>query len=377
MDKNKVKEILGNINYPGFNRDIVSFGMVSGVEIKADEVRINLSITSQNDEKKKILVSNIEKKLGEYFSSVYVEVEEKDSNGPSPGTQASSAEPVLPNVKHVIAIASGKGGVGKSTVASNIACGLFEKGYKVGLLDLDIYGPSLPITLGINEQPEMTNNKKLVPINKFGLKVMSFGFISGNDTPVIWRGPLVSRMTEQFFKDVEWGELDYLILDLPPGTGDIQLTLTQKLRMSGAIIVTTPQDIALSDVRKGADMFRKVKTPILGVVENMSGLIINGIVKDANGDTVNGGTIATDVGSDYQIEKNGKFELSLDLFKKGGGLAESKRLDIPLLGQIPISNDIVSATDNGEPLIRFNPDHKASKIYMSIVEKMTSILEDA
>ena len=377
MDKNKVKEILGNINYPGFNRDIVSFGMVSGVEIKADEVRINLSITSQNDEKKKILVSNIEKKLGEYFSSVYVEVEEKDSNGPSPGAQASSAEPVLPNVKHVIAIASGKGGVGKSTVASNIACGLFEKGYKVGLLDLDIYGPSLPITLGINEQPEMTNNKKLVPINKFGLKVMSFGFISGNDTPVIWRGPLVSRMTEQFFKDVEWGELDYLILDLPPGTGDIQLTLTQKLRMSGAIIVTTPQDIALSDVRKGADMFRKVKTPILGVVENMSGLIINGIVKDANGDTVNGGTIATDVGSDYQIEKNGKFELSLDLFKKGGGLAESKRLDIPLLGQIPISNDIVSATDNGEPLIRLNPDHKASKIYMSIVEKMTSILEDA
>tara|TARA_B110000116_G_C16789711_1_gene562992 strand:- start:1122 stop:2255 length:1134 start_codon:yes stop_codon:yes gene_type:complete len=377
MDKNKVKEILGNINYPGFNRDIVSFGMVSGVEIKSDEVRINLSITSQNDEKKKILVSNIEKKLGEYFSSVYVEVEEKDSNGPSPGTQASSAEPVLPNVKHVIAIASGKGGVGKSTVASNIACGLFEKGYKVGLLDLDIYGPSLPITLGINEQPEMTNNKKLVPINKFGLKVMSFGFISGNDTPVIWRGPLVSRMTEQFFKDVEWGELDYLILDLPPGTGDIQLTLTQKLRMSGAIIVTTPQDIALSDVRKGADMFRKVKTPILGVVENMSGLIINGIVKDANGDTVNGGTIVTDVGSDYQIENNGKFELSLDLFKKGGGLAESKRLDIPLLGQIPISNDIVSATDNGEPLIRFNPDHKASKIYMSIVEKMTSILEDA
>lgn len=377
MDKNKVKEILGNINYPGFNRDIVSFGMVSGVEIKSDEVRINLSITSQNDEKKKILVSNIEKKLGEYFSSVYVEVEEKDSNGPSPGAQAASAEPVLPNVKHVIAIASGKGGVGKSTVASNIACGLFEKGYKVGLLDLDIYGPSLPITLGINEQPEMTNNKKLVPINKFGLKVMSFGFISGNDTPVIWRGPLVSRMTEQFFKDVEWGELDYLILDLPPGTGDIQLTLTQKLRMSGAIIVTTPQDIALSDVRKGADMFRKVKTPILGVVENMSGLIINGIVKDANGDTVNGGTIATDVGSDYQIEKNGKFELSLDLFKKGGGLAESKRLDIPLLGQIPISNDIVSATDNGEPLIRFNPDHKASKIYMSIVEKMTSILEDA
>ena len=158
--------------------------------------------------------------------------------------------------------------MGKSTVASNVACGLSAKGFKVGLLDLDIYGPSLPITLGINKQPEMTDRKSLVPIEKFGMKVMSFGFISGNDTPVIWRGPLVSRMTEQFFKDVEWGELDYLILDLPPGTGDIQLTLTQKLRMSGAIIVTTPQDIALSDVRKGADMFKKVKTPILGVIEN-------------------------------------------------------------------------------------------------------------
>ena len=377
MDKDKVKEILGNINYPGFKRDIVSFGMVSAVDIKSNEVTINLSITSQNDEKKKILVSDIKKKLGEYFSSVYVSVEEKSPNGPSPAAQASSPEPVLPNVKHVIAIASGKGGVGKSTVASNIACGLCAKGYKVGLLDLDIYGPSLPIILGINEQPEMTTNKKLVPINRFGMKVMSFGFISGNDTPVIWRGPLVSRMTEQFFKDVEWGELDYLILDLPPGTGDIQLTLTQKLRMSGAIIVTTPQDIALSDVRKGADMFRKVKTPILGVVENMSGLFINGIVKDSNGNTVNGGTITTDIGSDYQIESNGKFELSLDLFKKGGGLAESERLGIPLLGKIPISNDIVSATDNGEPLIRLNPDHKASKIYMSIVDKMASILEQA
>ena len=377
MNKNEVKEILANINYPGFNRDIVSFGMVSGIEVKSDEVKIILSITSQNDEKKNILVSDIEKKLSQYFTSVYVEVEQKAPNGPPPGAQASPPEPVLPNVKHVIAIASGKGGVGKSTVASNIACGLIEKGYKVGLLDLDIYGPSLPITLGINEQPEMTSNKKLVPINKFGLKVMRFGFISGNDTPVIWRGPLVSRMTEQFFKDVEWGELDFLILDLPPGTGDVQLTLTQKLRMSGAIIVTTPQDIALSDVRKGADMFRKVKTPILGVVENMSGLFINGVIRDANGKEVNGGTITTNFGSDYQIQDSGEFELSLDLFKKGGGLLESKRLEIPLIGQIPISNDIVSATDNGEPLIRLNPEHKASKIYMSIVEKMVSILDEA
>ena len=204
---------------------------------------------------------------------------------------------------------------------------------------------------------------------------MSFGFISGNDTPVIWRGPLVSRMTEQFFKDVEWGDLDYLILDLPPGTGDVQLTLTQKLRMSGAIIVTTPQDIALSDVRKGADMFKKVKTPILGVVENMSGLVISGVVKDLNGNNINGGAITTDFSSNCKINSNGEFEMNLALFKKGGGLSESERLDIPLLGQVPISNDIVSATDNGEPLIRIKPDHKASKVYNAIIDKMVSILD--
>ena len=305
MDKDKVKEILSKINYPGFSRDIVSFGMVSGVDINPNEIIINLSITSQNSEKKSILVADIEKKLGKYFSSVIVNVEEKVPNVPSPGVQQTAPETVLPNVKHVIAIASGKGGVGKSTVASNAACGLCEKGFKVGLLDLDIYGPSLPITLGINKQPEMTDRKTLVPVEKYGMKVMSFGFISGNDTPVIWRGPLVSRMTEQFFKDVEWGELDYLILDLPPGTGDVQLTLTQKLRMSGAIIVTTPQDIALSDVRKGADMFKKVKTPILGVIENMSGLHIYGTIKDADGKEITGGTIHTNFNSSSQIDNNG------------------------------------------------------------------------
>lgn len=375
MDKDKVKEILSKINYPGFSRDIVSFGMVSGVDINPNEIIINLSITSQNSEKKSILVADIEKKLGKYFSSVIVNVEEKVLNVPSPGAQQASPEPVLPNVKHVIAVASGKGGVGKSTVASNVACGLCEKGFKVGLLDLDIYGPSLPITLGINKQPEMTDRKTLVPIERYGMKVMSFGFISGNDTPVIWRGPLVSRMTEQFFKDVEWGELDYLILDLPPGTGDVQLTLTQKLRMSGAIIVTTPQDIALSDVRKGADMFKKVKTPVLGVIENMSGLHIRGTIKDADGKEMTGGIIHTNFNSSSQIDDNGNYKLRLDLFKKGGGLSESERLGIPLLGQIPISNDIVSATDDGEPLILKNPEHDASKVYTSIIDKMTTIVD--
>ena len=375
MDKNKVKELLSKINYPGFNRDIVSFGMVDSIQIESDNVIIKLKITSQDNEKKKLLVENIKENLSKSFSSVLVEIDEKNNTNLASGSQGSVSEPVLPKVKNVIAIASGKGGVGKSTVASNVACGLNNKGFKVGLLDLDIYGPSLPIVLGINEQPEMTKNNRLVPIDKYGMKVMSFGFISGNDTPVIWRGPLVSRMTEQFFKDVDWGELDFLILDLPPGTGDVQLTLTQKLRISGAIIVTTPQDIALSDVRKGADMFKKVKTPILGVIENMSGFSIDGVIKNSNGDLLNGGELYLSDESKIKISDSGNFEINIDLFKKGGGVSESKRLNIPLLGQIPISSAIVDSTDNGAPIVHSMPDHKTSIIYNIIIDQIISILD--
>ena len=377
MDKNKVKELLSKINYPGFNRDIISFGMVKDIQIKSENINIYLKITSQNEEKKNLLVQTIKKHLTDYFSSVSVIIDDKD-NGNSPSESSSAQtptiEPILPKVKHVVAIASGKGGVGKSTVASNIACGLKQKGCTVGLLDLDIYGPSLPIILGVNQQPEMTEDNKLVPLDRYGMKIMSFGFLSGNDTPVIWRGPLVSRMTEQFFRDVDWGDLDFLILDLPPGTGDVQLTLTQKLRMSGAIIVTTPQDIALSDVRKGADMFKKVKTPILGVIENMSGFILDGVIKTSSGKMQNGGEIILTDGSSIQISEAGNFEINIDLFKKGGGKSESERLNIPLLGQIPISNDIVVCTDNGEPIVQKIPDHKISNIYFSIVDQLLAIL---
>ena len=375
MDKDKVKKLLSNINYPGFNRDIISFGMVNDIQIESENVIIYLKITSQNEDKKKLLVKDIKENLGKHFSSVSVEIDDKSNSNPSSTPSSTQlTTPILPKVKHIIAIASGKGGVGKSTVASNIACGLKHKGFNVGLLDLDIYGPSLPIILGVNQQPEMTKDNRLVPLDRYGMKVMSFGFISGNDTPVIWRGPLVSRMTEQFFKDVDWGELDFLILDLPPGTGDVQLTLTQKLRISGAIIVTTPQDIALSDVRKGADMFEKVKTPILGVIENMSGFIIDGVIKSSNGEILSHGEINLSDGSNIQISEIGNFEIKIDLFKKGGGKTESKRLNIPLLGQIPISNDIVVSTDNGTPIVHKTPDHKTSNIYYSIIDQILSIL---
>ena len=361
MNKEQVLDHLKSINYPGFSRDIVSFGMVKDVEINGDQVIVHLNISSQNEEKKQEVVGAVKKQLSGHFNTVNIELSaETNQQETAPVGDSPS---VLGNVKHIIAIASGKGGVGKSTVAANLACAMVRQGQQVGLLDLDIYGPSLPIVLDLHDQPKMTQNKKLIPLEKFGMKVMSFGFISGNDTPVIWRGPLVSRMTEQFFRDVEWGNLDVMILDLPPGTGDIQLTLTQKLRMAGAVIVTTPQDMALSDVRKGADMFRKVNTPVLGVVENMSGLVIEGEVDTAVS------TIQIN-GSQVQVNHAGKFSFIMDLFKKGGGEKESERLGVPLLGKIPLSEDIMSSTDAGTPLAAADPVSSLGKIYLDIAEKL-------
>ena len=366
MNKEQALEKLKTINYPGFNRDIVSFGMVKDVLIDENEINLTINISSQNEEKKKSIISEVKKALEPHYKSVNIKLL-NETNPP-----ATSPTPNVPNViddvKHIIAIASGKGGVGKSTVAANIACALAKKEMRVGLLDLDIYGPSLPIVFGINEQPQMTQDNKLVPLEKFGLKIMSFGFISGNDTPVIWRGPLVSRMTEQFFRDVEWGELDILILDLPPGTGDIQLTLTQKLRMTGAVIVTTPQDIALADVRKGADMFRKVNTPVLGVVENMSGLNINGQTDPDNPNLhINGEKVS--------IDSDGTFSINLDLFKTGGGKKESERLGVPLLGKIPISEQIMSSTDLGTPITARDSTDGIGEIYTEITDHLLSVIK--
>ena len=366
MNKEQVLEKLKTINYPGFNRDIVSFGMVKDIVIDDNHINLKINISSQNEEKKQAVINDVRKELDSHFSSVQIDVSSQAD--PAPNTPPANAPNVVNNVDHIIAIASGKGGVGKSTVAANIACALAREGKKVGLLDLDIYGPSLPITLGINEQPQMTQENKLIPLEKFGMKIMSFGFISGNDTPVIWRGPLVSRMTEQFFRDVDWGELDILILDLPPGTGDIQLTLTQKLRMTGAIIVTTPQDIALADVRKGADMFRKVNTPVLGVIENMSGLILSGNTDPGNSKLeINGQKVETD--------NNGSFNISLDLFKTGGGEKESERLGVPLLGKVPISESIMSSTDSGTPLTTHESLNDIGEIYVSISKQIVSLIE--
>jgi ATP-binding protein involved in chromosome partitioning len=378
MKKSEVLTLLQAIQYPGFSRDIVSFGMVKNIDVSKDAVAIELAIKTQNDEKKQTVVGEIKNKLSQYFKQVDIKIiDDGPHQGPSaPSTQSPVQQKFnLDHIKNVIAVASGKGGVGKSTVAANIALALKEKKYTVGLLDLDIYGPSLPIILGFNESPKMTQDRKIAPFDQYGLKVMSFGFLSGNETPVIWRGPLVSRMTEQFFNDVTWGKLDFLILDLPPGTGDIQLTLTQKLRMAGAVIVTTPQDIALADVRKGADMFRKVQTPILGVVENMSGLQLKGTIKTADGIAQkNLRMVFQGIDQEVNIDEEGNFSFPIDLFKSGGGAEESERLGVPLLGKIPISMEVMSATDGGKPIILSNPQSTVSEIFRDITENIISQL---
>ena len=378
MKKSEVLTLLQAIQYPGFSRDIVSFGMVKNVDVSKDTVEIELTIKTQNDEKKKIVVDEIKNNLSQYFKQIDIKIiADGPQQGPPPQSPQSPVQQKfnLDHIKNIIAVASGKGGVGKSTVAANIALALKEKKYTVGLLDLDIYGPSLPIILGFNESPKMTQDRKIVPFDQYGLKVMSFGFLSGNETPVIWRGPLVSRMTEQFFNDVTWGKLDFLILDLPPGTGDIQLTLTQKLRMAGAVIITTPQDIALADVRKGADMFRKVHTPILGVVENMSGLQLEGMVKTAGGIAQkNLRMVFQGIDQEVNTDEEGNFSFPIDLFKSGGGAEESERLGVPLLGKIPISMEVMSATDGGKPIILSNPQSTISEIFRDITENIISQL---
>jgi ATP-binding protein involved in chromosome partitioning len=379
MNKSEVLELLKTIKYPGFSRDIISFGIIDNIEIIDKNISIDLKIPTQNEEVKKEIIDNIRHNLEAVSQFDEIKIESK-SGGTAPDAKPQTVQPPTQspiqqrvklngNIKHIIAVASGKGGVGKSTVAANLATALKQMGNKVGLLDLDIYGPSLPIILGIHDMPHVTPDRKLIPLEQYGMKIMSFGFISGNDSPVIWRGPMVAKMTEQFFSDVEWGELDYLICDLPPGTGDVQLTLTQQLDISGALIVTTPQDIALADVRKGADMFKKVEATVLGVVENMSGLIIEGKVI-GNDDTPAQVKIEITGKENVETDKDGKFSMRYDIFKRGGGEAESKRLGVPLLGVIPISGEIVDSTDSGEPIVLADPKSPISEIYKSIAKKV-------
>ena len=338
MENTQIIEILKEVKYPGFSRDIVSFGIVKELSFDDGVVLIKIEVKSDNREHLKQINEDIKNILLKKDAINEVKILNASANA---SNEANGIENIS-QIKKIIAVASAKGGVGKSTVAVNLAASL-SKNHKVGLLDLDIYGPSLPMTVGVQNQPQVNEDGKIYPIERFNMKLMSFGFISGNNSPAIWRGPMVARMTSQFFDDVLWGELDYLILDLPPGTGDIQLTLVQKIALTGALIVTTPQDLAIIDVKKGAEMFQKVNTPVLGIIENMTEFI------------------CPDTNKSYKI------------FKGNGANLLSKELDVPILAKIPIYPILSESADAGSPFVLDNDASKISQEFNNISEYLDKV----
>ena len=371
---NKIKKedflkLLKTISYPGFSRDIVSFGLVK--EIKIDDNNINLTLfQSTNDENiLNQIKDQIINKISSISDSIIIDIQFIPSNAHRAANKKSRHNH---NIKHIIAIASGKGGVGKSTIAINIASEL-SKSFKVGLLDLDIYGPSLPTLIGTKEIPKVKENNILVPVEKFGMKFMSFGFLNSGDDPAIWRGPMVSKLTHQFFDNVEWGELDFLILDLPPGTGDIQLTLVQKIALTGSVIITTPQDLAHKDVQKGSDMFNKVNTPILGVVENMSYYSLEGSIDKLEYKDLIGLNIK-DTSDKICMDDKGNFRAKIDIFKGKSGKNESERLGIPLLGRIPLKPVISLLSDSGTPVVFNDSESELIEIFSDISRRIIKLL---
>lgn len=317
---------LKEVKFPGMSRDIVSFGFVDRVEVTDSAIRVDLAITTHNEDAARRVKQEVVSALGDYQAEREVTVELKVLMPPSAAQQAVSQDPGLtPNVKQIVAVASGKGGVGKSTVSANLAIKLGQEGYSVGLLDADIYGPSMPMMFGIHDKPRV-EGERLLPFEKYGIRLMSLGFILEVDTPVIWRGPMVMKALEQLLGDVEWGALDFMIIDMPPGTGDAQLTISQRVPLAGAVIVTTPQDVALIDARKGLAMFRKVNVPVIGIIENMAG---------------------------FSCPHCGE---TTHVFKQGGGERTADILDCPFLGSIPLDPAVVLGGDSGNPIVVANPE---------------------
>jgi ATP-binding protein involved in chromosome partitioning len=342
-----ITNALRSVKYPGYSRDIVSFGLVKEIAANNDAVSVTLQLSSPNQQVAQQLKSDCERTLTELPGVKLVHVEVRTPPGPGPQTAAAQSpwanQARVPGIQRIMAVASGKGGVGKSTCAANLACALQRLGARVGLLDCDIYGPSIPLMMGIRQKPTISPEEKMVPPANHGVKLMSMGFLIEGDTPVIWRGPMIVKTIQQFFTAVDWGELDYLIVDLPPGTGDAQLTLCQTVPLDGGIIVTTPQEASLGVVRKGIAMFDKVNVPILGIIENMS----------------------------YFTAPGGE---RVEIFGHGGGQAEAQRQKIPFLGEIPIYTEIRVGGDRGVPVVVSAPEGPAGRAFAAVAEALKSRL---
>lgn len=365
--KTRILAHLAHVEVTGIKGNIVEAGLVSAKDISINGhkvvVSVNLPEDTLGDMKK--LKADIEECLKNNIKSIesllvvltaekggMIEVEgpktrpEPAANPGVPGPDLRPAQAAIPGIKHIVAVASGKGGVGKSTTAVNIATSLRVLGFKVGLLDADIYGPSIPRLLNITERPAIVD-EKVVPIKKYGMKIMSMGFLMDEEAPVIWRGPMVVSALMQMTREVTWGELDFLILDMPPGTGDAQLTMAQQTPLSGAIIVSTPQDLALVDARKGLKMFKDVDVPILGIIENMSSFVCPHC-----------GEVS-------------------EIFGHGGAEADAHRLGVMFLGAIPLHMDIRLNSDAGTPLIISDPSGVHAAIYKTLALKVATLLGEA
>jgi ATP-binding protein involved in chromosome partitioning len=342
ISEEQVRDALRSVKYPGFTRDIVSFGIIRSVQIIGGEVKVQLALATNDPNVPATIKADAERTLrslpGVQSAKVLIDIHAPPAG--AGGTMAAR----IPGVKHVIAVASGKGGVGKSTVAANLAVALEQTGARVGICDCDIYGPSISLMFGTRERPVATDENKIVPIEQYDLKLMSMGFLLDDTSPAILRGPMVTRYTQQFLRQVDWGELDYLVLDLPPGTGDIQLTIVQTVALSGAVIVTTPQEVALIDARKAATMFEKVNVPVLGLIENMSYFV---------------------------SPSDGK---RFDIFGSGGGEREAKRLRVPLLGQVPIDIATREGGDRGIPVTAEDRQSAVAAEFATIAGKIRETL---
>ncbi|MFB6234510.1 MAG: Mrp/NBP35 family ATP-binding protein [Halopenitus sp.] len=332
MNEPAVRDLLREVEDPDLADDIVSLGLVNDLEVDGDTVRLSLALGAPYAPHETEIAERVREVLTP--EGLEPELSAKIPEKLSPSDQ------VMPDVKNVIAVASGKGGVGKSTMAVNIAAGLSQLGAKVGLFDADIYGPNVPRMVDADERPRTTDGDVIVPPEQYGMRLMSMDFLTGEDDPVIWRGPMVHKIITQLVEDVQWGELDYLIMDLPPGTGDTQLTILQTLPLTGAVIVTTPQEVALDDATKGLRMFGKHDTNVLGIAENMSGFK------------------CPDCGSFHEI------------FGAGGGKGMADEQDLPFLGGVPLDPDVRTGGDGGQPIVL--EDNETSDAFKVITENVAN-----
>ncbi len=335
MNEDQIRETLKQVKYPGFSRDIVSFGIIRQITLQEGLCKVTMELTASDPRVADQIRRESEETLRALAGIQAVEVAIAVKTA-APG---SVQKIEVKGIRYSVAVASGKGGVGKSTVAVNLALALAQSGAKVGLMDCDIYGPSIPLMMNVKGAPQV-EGEMIVPVMSHGIKLMSMGFLIDGDAPVIWRGPMISQAIRQFIHNVLWGELDFLVIDLPPGTGDAQLSLCQTIPLTGAVMVTTPQEVALTDVRKAVGMFQKVNVPILGIVENMSYFL---------------------------CPDNGK---RYDIFGSGGGRQEADRLGVPLLGQIPIEMAIREGGDHGKPIVAGFPDSTSARAFIQTAKTL-------